>query len=45
VVRVLDPMRAQWYADQGLSTVCPTQSAIEMLQEAVGENGSTVEAA
>src|ERR1700741_4770430 len=31
VVRVLDPMRAQWYEDQGLSTVCPTQKAIEML--------------
>jgi len=37
VVRVLDPMRAQWYEDQGLSTVCPTQKAIEMLQAAVGE--------
>src|SRR5207247_553146 len=35
VVRVLDPMRAQWYEDQGLLTVCPTQKAIEMLQEAV----------
>jgi hypothetical protein len=32
-------MRAQWYEDQGLSTVCPTQKAIEMLQAAVGENG------
>ena len=45
VVRVLDPMRAQWYEDQGLSTVCPTQKAIEMLQAAVGENGDAVEAA
>ncbi|MFL5896015.1 MAG: potassium channel family protein [Thermoleophilaceae bacterium] len=35
VVRVLDPMRAQWYEDQGLVTVCPTQQAIEMLQSAV----------
>ena len=43
VVRVLDPMRAQWYEDQGLSTVCPTQKAIEMLQEAVGGNGSGAE--
>src|SRR2546423_5702998 len=40
VVRVLDPMRAQWYEDQGLVTVCPTQKAIEMLQAAVGENGA-----
>ena len=39
VVRVLDPMRADWYREQGLLTVCPTQSAIEMLQEAVGVNG------
>src|SRR4029079_4452001 len=45
VVRVLDPMRAQWYEEQGLLTVCPTQKAIEMLQEAVGENGDAVEVA
>jgi trk system potassium uptake protein len=37
VVRVLDPYRAQWYREQGLSTVCPTQVAIEMLEEAVRE--------
>ena len=37
VVRVLDPMRAQWYEDQGLLTVCPTQKAIEMLEAAVME--------
>jgi trk system potassium uptake protein len=37
VVRVLDPARAKWYSDQGLSTVCPTQVAIEMLQSAVRE--------
>src|SRR3954451_3541780 len=35
VVRVLDPARAQWYSEQGLSTVCPTAVAIEMLQDAV----------
>jgi trk system potassium uptake protein len=35
VVRVLDPARAQWYAEQGLSTVCPTKVAIEMLEDAV----------
>jgi trk system potassium uptake protein TrkA len=45
VVRVLDPMRAQWYEDQGLSTVCPTQKAIDMLQAAVGESGDSAEAA
>jgi trk system potassium uptake protein TrkA len=37
VVRVLDPARARWYADQGLTTVCPTQIAIEMLESAVRE--------
>lgn len=37
VVRVLDPARARWYAEQGLRTVCPTQLAIEMLGSAVAE--------
>ncbi|GAC1316139.1 MAG: hypothetical protein NVSMB25_01280 [Thermoleophilaceae bacterium] len=37
VVRVLDPARAQWYEQQGLRTVCPTQIAIEMLESAVRE--------
>ncbi|MBA3840802.1 MAG: TrkA family potassium uptake protein [Actinomycetota bacterium] len=35
VVRVLDPARAKWYRDQGLSTICPTHIAIELLEEAV----------
>jgi trk system potassium uptake protein len=35
IVRVLDPYRAQWYAEQGLDTVCPTQIAIDMLERAV----------
>jgi trk system potassium uptake protein TrkA len=33
LARVLDPYRAEWYNEQGLPTVCPTQSAIEMLTE------------
>ncbi len=37
VVRVLDPLRAAWYREQGLLTVCPTQVAIEMLETAVRE--------
>jgi trk system potassium uptake protein TrkA len=37
VVRVLDPLRSQWYREQGLLTVCPTQVAIEMLEQAVRE--------
>jgi trk system potassium uptake protein len=39
VVRVLDPYRADWYSQQGLHTVCPTQVAIEMLTEAVAGDG------
>jgi trk system potassium uptake protein TrkA len=35
VVRVLDPARAEWYSEHGLRTVCPTQTAIEVLTEAV----------
>ena len=35
VVRVLDPARSEWYREQGLTTVCPTQTAIELLQDAV----------
>ncbi len=37
VVRVLDPARATWYEEQGLKTVCPTQVAVEMLEDAVRE--------
>jgi trk system potassium uptake protein TrkA len=29
VVRVADPARAAWYAEQGLITICPTQQAID----------------
>ena len=35
VVRVLDPARAEFYAKRGMQTVCPTQTAIESLAEAV----------
>jgi trk system potassium uptake protein TrkA len=35
IVRVLDPLRAQWYREQGLETVCPTAVAIQMLEEAM----------
>ena len=35
VVRVLDPLRADFYAKRGLRTVCPTQTAISVLTEAV----------
>lgn len=35
VVRVLDPARAKFYADRGMSIVCPTQTAISGLLETV----------
>jgi len=34
-VRVLDPARAQFYAERGLRTVCPTQTAISVLLDSV----------
>lgn len=37
-VRVLDPARAKFYADRGLNTVCPTQTAISTLLETVQAN-------
>jgi trk system potassium uptake protein len=42
VVRVLDPYRADWYRQQGLHTVCPTQVAIEMLTDAVRDGDAPV---
>jgi trk system potassium uptake protein len=35
VVRILDPARAEFYRARGLNVVCPTQSAIETLTNAV----------
>ena len=35
VVRVLDPARAEFYSERGLRTVCPTSTAIDVLDEAV----------
>jgi trk system potassium uptake protein TrkA len=35
VVRVLDPARAEFYAQRGLNTVCPTQTAIATLLDTV----------
>jgi trk system potassium uptake protein TrkA len=35
VVRLLDPARAEFYAAQGMRTICPTSNAIERLNEAV----------
>jgi trk system potassium uptake protein len=35
VVRVLDPARAAFFAERGLHTVCPTQTAISVLLDAL----------
>jgi trk system potassium uptake protein TrkA len=35
VVRILDPARAKFYSDRGMSIVCPTQTAISGLLETV----------
>jgi trk system potassium uptake protein TrkA len=35
VVRVADPARAAWYAEQGLITICPTQHAIDEAEQVV----------
>jgi trk system potassium uptake protein TrkA len=35
VVRLLDPARAEFYSAQGMRTVCPTSTAIEVLTETV----------
>jgi trk system potassium uptake protein TrkA len=34
IVRVADPARAAWYAEQGLQTICPTQHAIDLVAQA-----------
>jgi trk system potassium uptake protein len=34
VVRVLDPARADFYAERGMRTVCPTSTAIDVLTDA-----------
>jgi trk system potassium uptake protein TrkA len=35
IARVMDPARAEWYAEQGLHTICPTRYAIEMFARAM----------
>jgi trk/ktr system potassium uptake protein len=35
IVRILDPARAEFFQTRGLNVVCPTQSAIETLTNAV----------
>ena len=41
IVRVLDPARSDWYAQQGLHTICPTKSAISELENALMEHAAS----
>ncbi|MCB0831004.1 MAG: TrkA family potassium uptake protein [Solirubrobacterales bacterium] len=41
IARILDPLRAEWYREQGLRTICPTKVAIEMLEEKLRGVGET----
>lgn len=46
IARVMDPLRAEWYEQQGLRTICPTRSAIELLSDHVrgaGDRGAQEE--
>ena len=35
IVRVLDPARSDWYAEQGLHTICAVKLGIKMFEQAV----------
>ncbi len=35
VARILDPARASFYRDRGMEIVCPTRTAIDMLEESL----------
>ena len=43
IARILDPSRAEWYATQGMTTVCPTRTAIEMLETNLREVAASKE--
>ena len=37
IVRVMDPARSDWYAEQGLHTICAVKLGIAMFEQAVTE--------
>lgn len=37
IARIMDPARAEWYSAQGMTTICPTRYAIEMLERELEE--------
>ena len=42
VVRILDPARAELYAELGMRTVCPTSGAIDVLSETVLSHSAAI---
>jgi trk system potassium uptake protein len=44
IARILDPLRAKWYEEQGVNTICPTKIAIEMLEREVREAAGNIAA-
>lgn len=43
IARVLDPNRARLYEKRGLTTICPTRTAIDMMGAALRTFASTIE--
>jgi trk system potassium uptake protein TrkA len=43
IARVLDPLRAEWYRQQGLHTISPIRAAIDMLTKDVREAAAEFE--
>lgn len=35
IARILDPLRAEWYRQQGMHTICPTSVSVEMLENEI----------
>jgi trk system potassium uptake protein TrkA len=44
VVRILDPARAKFYEERGMQVVCPTQTAIGALSQAVRKTTTALRA-
>ena len=43
IARVLDPLRADWYEQQGLHTICPTRDAIDKLKVEVRDASEKID--
>jgi trk system potassium uptake protein len=45
IARILDPLRASWYEEQGLDTICPTRIAIDLLETEVRQAAEKIDGA